>query len=475
MARLTRSEIEQLLLAGAAIPWSDASGKSHVLQLNNAVQRRLFAFLLSSNVREAKGLPAEFITDLAGAFDAADDPASAAGTKMTTGPASGPWRLQAIETESFGGVNTYNGSRFRYNFDGQSLLLEGPNGSGKSSLIGAILWALTGERPRDQTDTRAEERKPVFAASDRYAGDWPPIACYPSTESDLNSQPFVFARLSFQDPSGTIANVDRTLLGGVITPVVDPAFKVPPVLLETGFLMPARLARLRLDDGGGLLTDAVQKLTGLDDLVAIGLLADGLCHGGREYRTFKSKELAASRSDFDRELSIAREALATVEVKVPPFAPVDTDNPEGPLATLGRMSAERAAQLAQVVADDLAPHLDLSIATIQNRVIAAISNAQSDIQSGLEGLGAWKQFRRITEIFDDATRSRVEVATMKAREAGQEAIRLRKKSLEDSRFQLKAVATKWHSEHVTGPIENCPLCQHPLNRTSGSDKRKGLI
>jgi hypothetical protein len=43
-------------------------------------------------------------------------------------------------------------------------LVEGPNGSGKSSLIGALLWALSGERPRDHANGDAHEAKPVTGA-----------------------------------------------------------------------------------------------------------------------------------------------------------------------------------------------------------------------------------------------------------------------------------------------------------------------
>jgi hypothetical protein len=48
------------------------------------------------------------------------------------------------------------------------------------------------------------------------------------------------------------------------------------------------------------------------------------------------------------------------------------------------------------------------------------------------------------------------------RERAEEAINLLEKSSKDSRFQLKAVAARWHDNHQTGAIEDCPLCKHPL-------------
>jgi hypothetical protein len=194
VARLTRSEIVNLLLAGVAVPWSDINKKDLKLELADARQRRLFAFLLNSKIRKPTELPPQFVAGLSAAYDAADDPASNQ-TSSSRHTFSGPWRLQSIETEGFGGLNTWQGDLFRLDFDQESLLLEGPNGSGKSSLAGAILWALTGERPRDQARGSPNEARPVFSADDKPAGDWPPIACYPNSAADLKSDPAVRVKL----------------------------------------------------------------------------------------------------------------------------------------------------------------------------------------------------------------------------------------------------------------------------------------
>src|SRR6185295_7074855 len=93
--------------------------------------------------------------------------------------ASGPWKLHAVKAEGFGGVNVWNGKPFELVLDQESLLIEGPNGSGKSSLIAAIIWALTGERPRDQGESSLETAQPVFDLDGKAAGHWPPVAAYP--------------------------------------------------------------------------------------------------------------------------------------------------------------------------------------------------------------------------------------------------------------------------------------------------------
>ena len=76
MARLTKSDIERKLLAGAGVGWQDANKKSSQLVLDDSKKRRLFAFLLSSKVREAAGLSDDFVAGLASAYNGTDDPAA---------------------------------------------------------------------------------------------------------------------------------------------------------------------------------------------------------------------------------------------------------------------------------------------------------------------------------------------------------------------------------------------------------------
>ena len=184
---LTKSDIELKLLSGAYVAWKDANGKNCQFALGDPKERRLFTFLLETKVREPTELSQDFIEGLLSAYEGTDDPASTRAAVTATASSDGPWRLHSIETEGFGGLNIWGGPPFQFNFDQESLLIEGPNGSGKSSLIAAILWALSGERPRDQSDSPAHEPKPVFGSNDKPAGNWPPIACYPPSAVDLKS------------------------------------------------------------------------------------------------------------------------------------------------------------------------------------------------------------------------------------------------------------------------------------------------
>jgi len=464
MRRLTKSDIERQLLNGEIVSWKDVSNADCSIVLGDATKRRLFAFILSSGVREPTGLSNHFTDGLSAAFASEDDPAAGAPVPPTAAIHSGPWRLDTIETEGFGGLNTWRGPAFRLNMDCESLLIEGPNGSGKSSLVGAILWALLGERPRDQAEGAAHEPKPVYQINDEVVGQWPPIACYPPTAGDLGSQPSVRVELTFRNQTGAIAKIERRLSAGVITATVDPSFEVPPVLLETGLFMPVRLASLRLDEGRGRLTDAVQKLTGLDDLKAIANLASGLCHRSREYLSSYRKDYEVAKATFDNALAEARGALESVSVSVPEFKPAETDDVHGEMAMLGRTIRDRNAELSQTVSSDLNADLDLKNINVQNLVVSAIGAAQASVAAGLDGISIWKSLKETAYALEPESKTRILSAVEMARQNGEEALLLLEKSRTDSKFQLKALASNWHHSHKIGPIQNCPLCDQDLHK-----------
>ena len=415
MPRLTKSDIEKALLTGMSVPWTEANGKSASIQLTSASQRRLFAYLLSSTIREVKSLSQTFIDGLAAAQVAAGDPAAPHIQQTVNPSASGPWKLQSLKVEGFGGVNVWHGKAFELALDGESLLLEGPNGSGKSSLIAAIIWALTGERPRDQGEGSPDVARPVYDLNGSAAGAWPPVAAYPPDVASLNAKPSVTVEVIFVNAAGTLASARRHFDGQDVSYNVDPALQIPTILLEAGVLMPARMPHLRLDDGKGRLTDAVQKLTGLDELIELGIFVQGLCHASRDYLAYKKSELASSQDEFDKQVERVRTALASVSVTVPNFKPSDTAQKDGPMATLGKQLNDKAAELIATVSNDLAKELQLADPEVQQQIAAALHGARQDVEAGLPGLKVWQLLETIASGFPANFRSnaRAAIATAK--------------------------------------------------------------
>ena len=462
MPRLTKADIEQGLLSGQPISWKDASNKSASILLDTAKQRRLFFFLLKSKVREVKGLPADFVDGLAAAFVAAGDPAADRAVTAAGSASGGPWKIHAVKVDGFGGVNAWKGKPLDLPLDGESLLIEGPNGSGKSSLTSAIVWGLTGERPRDQDKSPCDEARPVFGADDKEAGHWPPVATYPTSLLDLKLSPSVSVEITFRNPTGTLAVAKRNFDGKNTTESVDPGLHIPSILLEAGLLMPARLPQLRLDEGRGRLTDAVQKLTGLDDLVELGTFVQGLCHKGRDYLSYKTAELTTAKSEFDRQIEKARAALAPFSVTVPNFKPSDTDDTAGEMAALGKMLNDKASDLTKLVSGDLAAGLDLGDAQVQKQISLALAGAEQDVSAGLEALSIWKTMQSVHSALDATTRAKLREAITSGQQALDTALGFFKREQADNRYRLKAAGARWHAEHGDGSIETCPLCAQSL-------------
>jgi hypothetical protein len=230
MTRLTKAEIESKLCAGMPVSWTEVSGKKSELALGDAKSRNLFTFILKSSNREPTGLSADFVNGLWNAYSASSDPASAAAAEARSSDTLKPWRLQSIESEGFGGLNIWGGPLFRFDLDGASYLIEGPNGSGKSSLIGAILWACAGERPRDQSDGDPHDPKAVFGADNRSVGTWPPIAAYPPSIDKLPLGATLHVTLTFVNEDGETATLTREFDKGRFKELRDAKLLLPPIL-----------------------------------------------------------------------------------------------------------------------------------------------------------------------------------------------------------------------------------------------------
>lgn len=377
MARQTRAEIEEALLQGNAVSWKSGAKRDSV-QLVTALQRRLFHFILKSDVRLVKGLPENFVLGLHAAFGDTNDPATLTNSSTLGVTVPGPWRLAQIETEGFGGINIWGGGRFFYDLDCESLVIDGPNGSGKSSLVGALTWALRGERTRDTgaIAPTAHTASQVYDDLGSKIGDWPPLACYPQKAGELATTPSISVKLTFKNPVGQEASVERRLRNGVVTLDIDEALAFPPALVETGLMMPARLSHIRLGTGDQQLSDAVQLLTGLDEIANLGDFVADLCHLGRDFLNFAK---VSRRDDIHRQfqdaLGRAEKSFFAVGRAWKRFSPTDTRDPQGPMAQLREELALKAREVVGVVGADLHADLDLSVAAVQQQIAAAIEGA----------------------------------------------------------------------------------------------------
>ena len=147
---------------------------------------------------------------------------------------------------------------------------------------------------------------------------------------------------------------------------------------------------------------------------------------------------------FDAALAEARRALAPTGLQVPAFEPADTQDKEGPMAVLGKQLNERAAELTQVVADDLVAGLDLTSAKVQQEVAGAISGAREDLKNGLTNLKSWKDLSAIEAAVSPDIATGIANIIATAEQELTEAIDLDRRASVDTRLRLKALGAHWH-------------------------------
>lgn len=480
MRRPTRQSIERALLSGEPFAYRNA-GKATTVQLS-AESRRLFRYLLDSPLRATKDLAPEFIDGLWTAYSAQDESGGAAtAAQMAQSTDQRTWRIERVRTKNFGGLNLYQGTEFSWELKGESWLLDGVNGSGKSSLLGAISWAFTGLRPRDEAPGAAHVPAPVMNTSTGKLASWPPLASYPQLGKDLASPPEVTVAVELVNDLGEKSTHQRVFKDGRMQVQVEGGFAVDEIFTNTSMYMPLALAGLSLKerDGEGSLTRAVTQLTGLEELEFVGEIADGLSHGAREYASFaKKNSLPKLLAEYAAKMQEARRELSSVNVDVPSYDITQAASREGPIVDLGSGMAGKATAFTAALKEDIAANIDTSKSDAQRDIFGALGSATDALRGGLEAIPEWTALKELsTVVTAENVLPGVHAALAAAREQIDRALRVQEKSETDSRYQLKAVAAAWHAAHVDGDVHSCPLCdqrldQLPTLRTELDELRK---
>jgi hypothetical protein len=471
MARRTREAIEQALLHGESVSWTNKdSGGVQALSLAEPEQRRLFAFLLNSSIRDTKLLDNQFIYDLRAAYTADTDPANSQHSDKATSTASRRWVLWEIQTEDFGGINLHGGKSFVLPVTGNSICFEGPNGSGKSSLIGAISWALTSHKIREHQDSDIDPTRsaPVLDDDGKKVGHWPPIAAYPDEPTALSTHPTVSVKLTFKDElSGEVAHVERRLAAGVLHFDCDAVLDLPPMLLQVGLLMPLRLQQFRFGEKGGQLADAVQALTGLDKLKDIGDFVGDLCNRTKEYlRYARTQKRDDHKKAFFDALQSARMWLAKASIPTDGIDDIDAAvRTESPIGALKAKMEAKAAECLGVTREDLHPDIDLKDIRRQKETAAAVTIARNEVAAGLDAIKAWETLSSLACALPIEARVTLTSKIAEVTENLSRALDIHARQQVDNKYRLKAFAASWHASHHENEthISDCPLCTQSLN------------
>lgn len=460
------------LLSGSELSWS-ASGAARAgsITLREASHRRLLRFLLSANPSAvAEGAESLFDGIIAAWQDVDSDPAPNA-SQPTENLSAGPWRLYRLETRNFGGLNTFEGPPFVLQISSDDWCLEGPNGSGKTSLASAIVWALTGHRLREHSglDPNGGAREPVYDNVGRKVGRWPPLVTYPTKANDLVRTATVQVRLTFRNPSGDEAIAERTLVSpsegdAEIVSDIDSRLTSAPQLLETGLLMPARLAHIGFGSKSASLYEAMKMLTGLDQLADIALGAAAFSNKGRRFLKYaKDNGVAQLGTNFASNIGKARELAKDSDMDIPEDLVLGDDNIPNRLQAISEDASTKAGKLLALLKAEISDDVDLSTVDGRRRLSRAVNTARDVVEKKTNGVPLFAAWAALRKAYSDESFRSLSASLPDYEAKLHAALDWNAKQLADERLRLKALASRFFvpTEDLK-MAEACPLCAQHL-------------
>lgn len=471
----TLSEITAQLGSGAKLQW-DAWGdfKAGSVTLTSPGARRLFEYLMKQDRRLAAEANERLFEGIIASWDADNDPAD---TTIETADSFDPkasWRLYKVEAQSFGGLSAYGVAPFELEVDGENWALEGHNGSGKTSLFGAIVWAMTGKRVREQDGLieEAGKREPVHDSRGTRLGDWPPIAAYPSDRGRLAGTAEVWVRLTFKSQDGrTVAAFRRLVAPSLDAPTIEvsvaPELREIPQLLETGILMPARIPRVGFGTTSQSLYEAVKMLTGLDHLSVVAEAAANFGNHAKRFLKYAKDNGAETQAlTFQTNASVAMKAAGSVGLANFSVPKLDDDALDAKaLREDGKTYGEQAAAHLLTIKDKVAASVDISSQTGRKSVAQAIQRARTLVDQA-KTIDLFSQWSALTAAGASDQFAKLPVALDEAEQKITEALKWHDKQQSDRLLRLKALGAKfYHVPETEHEVAHCPLCAGLLTTT----------
>jgi energy-coupling factor transporter ATP-binding protein EcfA2/SOS-response transcriptional repressor LexA len=192
------------------------------------------------------------------------------------------WKLESLRCSSIRGIAPY-GEESEYPFEGKSNLIFGPNGSGKSSLLGAVIWVLTGKTITDATEF--VEKATIHARAEGHEKgkkvcEWPTICTLPDDLKKCGS-PECWAQVELRSSDNRQVFVRRSLSRGLETSEdgnewkacgVLEAFGIGALDLQLSLLAPRLLSQNMVEEAHDVM-GILSSMLGYDNLIAIGKLA----------------------------------------------------------------------------------------------------------------------------------------------------------------------------------------------------------
>lgn len=193
-------------------------------------------------------------------------------------------RLGKIRASNFRGLQCFGGPEFEYDFSGKTYLLTGLNGTGKSSIIGAIVWALTGQLIWDRTEPSFPPKlelglnqKEVSSSNVVvFKKNWPSEVALPESVQGSYPEPTCWIELELVPmPTGAPILIKRELKPRTASSIVTGLPDLDPLSIELSTLMPGRVNHIKFDESSKV-AEILMTISGLDRINQIGIFSKGI-------------------------------------------------------------------------------------------------------------------------------------------------------------------------------------------------------
>jgi len=392
------------------------------------------------------------------------------------------WKLYELNCRSIKGVAA-PGEEFPFFFDGKSNLLFGPNGSGKSSLLGAVMWVLTGLTLTDdpeQKDVASIHRTSEGAKRGSKIRDWPTISTLPDTNDPSSAIPDSMATIELKSwDEKTAIYFHRTLSEGlevstdkeVWTPCTDLSiYAIKPLDLQLSIIAPTIFGRQAIEtapDSRKILS----LMLGYDPLEDIGSLVSNLArnrtslfnnlttttNSDREKLSIKVASLGALLPDgnsLKEEIKALQSHAKLSSETIEEMSNKVTDQIEGSSASLGTILGIMEGDA--LVSTDLAENLIKAIGNLEKgfaEVWPSLSAIELEVVLPQKGdVGFEQQFAKLQEDLDSFT-SRAQTTIAERLEWW------RKETEPGSKAKLLLLAAK---DYYDPSKMECPVCEQSI-------------
>jgi hypothetical protein len=393
------------------------------------------------------------------------------------------WRLVRMKCKNIRGVAPFD-EIFTFEYDGRSTLLYGPNASGKSSLLGAVIWGLTGKTVTDAAEVA--DTSPVYCSPDSSGKpsrirDWPVMHTLPagSNVRTATTDCWVLLELRSADTSSRL-HFRRSLARGLEASAdgltwmpcssLEP-HGISPLDLQLSLIAPSVFSRQSIESAADA-RNLLSLMLGYDDLELIGNFVSNVARNrtilANAERQANDGMWAELRGKLGAQPARLREGLP---VRAEVLALANRDKPT--VAELDAVSGRVEALIAAAETD---------VARLIGLPVREDGGAPQGLADALTGAvlalekGVWQNFQSLAQL-------RLEVALpLLGEESPQDRLSGLRGNIEQfvnsARARIGSRFEWWQRETAPGSkaslliraaqrydpdLAQCPVCERPLN------------